>query len=181
MEFRSENNKRNHVRNVHEIEMEPCEFCGKVLKKGLQMRRHKRRNHTEKKFGCKFCDMKFKFIEDLKVHENRHEGKKTHKCQYCDESYYVYKKLTSHINIVHKKQKFVCLIPKCSSVFRNKTNYRVHIKNVHKELSADEMTTILERITLLKPTFRLNNDEIGQSDDNDEAPKKKRGKQKTFK
>lgn len=143
------------------------------------MRHHKIVNHVEKKHACKYCGKKFRIKSFLKVHENRHEGIKKFNCKFCPATFYHYNKLRMHILVVHKKQKFFCEIPGCSSEFCNKSNYRVHIKTVHKEIPVDEMTKILERITLIKPIFQINDDQIGQT--GDDVPERKKRKQKLSK
>lgn len=76
MEFKIERSVNIHIEDKHEVKMEKCEFCDKMLKAGSQMFRHKRRFHCEKTLQCNECGKKFRYQQEFKKHQLGHSGVK---------------------------------------------------------------------------------------------------------
>lgn len=63
-------------------------------------------------------------------------------------------------------------------MFVNKTNYRSHVKNVHKNLSNEETRKFLEYITTVKPKFRTEDQIENEKESEEEVVQKKRTRRK---
>lgn len=78
------------------------------------------------------------------------------KCSFCQMVLRNQRVLSRHIETVHRQAKFFCTIPGCSHASTRKDNYRLHLKNHHKNLPEDELNQALEMTRNMKPVY-INN------------------------
>ena len=60
-----------------------CEYCGKVIKRGSDMKKHQRIHTGVKPFGCDFCGKLFNQSSALSIHRRIHTGEKPYICNLC--------------------------------------------------------------------------------------------------
>lgn len=75
-------------------------------------------------------------------------------------------------------QKYFCAVPGCSIVVNNRCTYRAHVKRVHKNLSLDELKEWMKKISETKPIYEVSEDQIGNLEDDEKQPRKRRRTQR---
>ena len=80
-----------------------------------------------------------------------HEGIKNASCHLCDKKYISKGSLSDHIKDAHFKSKISCEL--CDAKLARVVNYRMHVKKVHKDLSEEKMTALLQRINTIRADF----------------------------
>lgn len=79
-------------------------------------------------------------------------GEKVLPCGYCGK-HYNKRHMSRHINVEHRKIKFPCVVPDCTSSYSRKEKLRNHIQAKHIDCSEEEYTELLEKVRTLMPTY----------------------------
>ncbi|XP_067636551.1 zinc finger protein 493-like isoform X2 [Eurosta solidaginis] len=94
LKYGSEQSMSRH-KEIHEgNKLQPCDICGKSIRK-LYLARHKRIHTNANK--CNICEKRFTAPSYLRVHKRTHTGEKPHKCKYCGKSFSQLNGLNSHL------------------------------------------------------------------------------------
>ncbi|GAB6033101.1 hypothetical protein CHUAL_012714 [Chamberlinius hualienensis] len=128
-----------HMENSHGSNVFLCEKCPYTCKSRIVLKNHFRVYHSDAKpFMCDKCDYRSKTKTGLKYHEEKHQDKVI--CDVCGLSLKM-STMRKHKDIHSGKTKrFTCNL--CTFGTRDRTNLRVHLKNVHS-LSEDEAQKIV--------------------------------------
>ena len=129
-----------------------CDICGKLFMSLTHLKAHNLL-HTEPKFCCSFdgCSRKFFVRSALETHKKTHIEQRDFACDLCDKKYFKNNHLQRHIINFHKRLKFTCELPGCSSLtFVRKESYRSHVLKHHKELSEEKKHFLLMKIRDMK-------------------------------
>ena len=110
------------------------------------------KSHLSPAFSCSECDMKFVHVSNLNVHKKRHQGVLNDICKLCSTGYATKVGLNDHIILKHFV-KFNCEVTGCSSVLSSKSNYKYHLKTVHKKYDQVSIENLLINLEKLKPSF----------------------------
>ena len=109
--------------------------------------------HLPPSFFCSECDKKFVYANDLKNHQKRHQGILTEFCKLCCKGFATKGGLKNH-TILNHFAKFKCEVTECSSVLSSKSNYKYHLKTVHKKYDKVSIENLLGNLEKLKPNFQ---------------------------
>jgi len=103
-----------------------CPHCGKVFKKGYNMKIHVDRFHKEAKTEkCEICDKSFAHKANLKQHMSSH-GKGKYKCQDCNKKFNYLDSLKYHrLKCNDEEKKHKC--PDCGECFYKTTTLATHL------------------------------------------------------
>ena len=128
-----------------------CEVCGKMFVNVRQLKLHSI-YHKDPEFICNFvgCTKKYYSSLHLEAHKKTHVGQRDFACQLCDKKYFKGNHLSRHVLNFHKQMKVSCEIPGCSSKFARKETYRNHVLSNHKDLSQEEIQSLLKKIREMK-------------------------------
>jgi hypothetical protein len=91
-----------------------------------------------------------------------------YKCKHCDLRLRNQRVLSRHIETVHKLAKFFCTVDGCTHASTRKDNYRLHLKNYHRNLPEDELKLALDMTRDMKPVY-VNKDFEGTDEENDDS------------
>jgi hypothetical protein len=78
------------------------------------------------------------------------------KCKFCNMLLRNKRVLLRHIETVHMRAKFYCTVPGCNHSSTRKDNYRLHLRNYHRNLPEDEMKRVLDETRNMKPVYSNN-------------------------
>lgn len=128
-----------------------CNLCGRRYNSKGDLNTHTRTSHEEKRFSCDVpgCKRKFATRSNVTDHKKRfHLNQRDFKCPYdeCGKPYFTRQKLKVHVLITHEKFRIDCPIGNgCKFSVGRRDYMRNHLRK-HKELSAADLETYLERI-----------------------------------
>ncbi|KAG5666429.1 hypothetical protein PVAND_014457 [Polypedilum vanderplanki] len=130
----------------------------------IALKKHRRRNH-----GIRIQRPKIEqSLQEANVLYNQLvQASQGFKCKYCDLKLRNQRVLSRHIETVHKLAKFFCTIEGCNHASTRKDNYRLHLKNYHRNLPEEELKKHLDRTRDMKPVY-VNQDWEGTDGENDE-------------
>ena len=95
-----------------------------------------------KSFYCPSCPAKFIEMSELKAHlSQRHGDQMPFCCQLCGRGYRSRKGLWHHMN-VHEGRMSMC--PICYRTITQKTNFKKHLRNVHKSDQCDRCMKVFD-------------------------------------
>ena len=78
-------NVASHVKRVHQVSTEKCQYCDKFLKKGSSLKYHIKSKHELEKHPCNICDKVFTYRSGLTTHIREiHSGEKNFSCDQCE-------------------------------------------------------------------------------------------------
>lgn len=78
------------------------------------------------------------------------------KCRFCNLNLRNRRVLLRHIETVHMQAKFYCTVSGCSHASTRKDNYRLHLKNYHRDLPVEQMERVLAETRDMKPVYENN-------------------------
>ena len=110
-------------------------------------------SHLPPSFSCSECDKKFLYSGDLNNHKKLHRGILIEICKLCNKGYVTKARLRDHI-IQNHFEKLDCEVSGCSSSLSFKTNYKNHLKSVHKKDDQTFIGKLLEKLQKQKPNFQ---------------------------
>ena len=126
-----------------------CDCCGSRYGSKNLLKRHMM-THLPPSFSCSECDRKFVQAGNLNRHKKLHRGILNEICKFCNKGFATKSSLRIHI-IQNHFVKFTCEVDGCSSTFSYKTNYKIHLKRVHKKDDKAMIGKLLEKVDKLKP------------------------------
>ena len=129
-----------------------CDCCGSQfgLKHVLKIHMN---IHLPPSFSCLECNKKFVYAFNLKTHTKRHQGILNEICKLCNKGYATKNGLTSHI-ILNHFAKFHCEVTGCSSIKSSKSDYKRHLKTVHKKDDQVLIEKLIISLDKLRPNFQ---------------------------
>lgn len=76
-----------------------------------------RKNHTEGRHVCpaEGCGRRFITPYYMNFHAKTHYGIRDEECQWCGQRFFNKKHLNQHVEVAHKKSRFYCQVPGCTS------------------------------------------------------------------
>lgn len=115
-------NLATHKRRAHSQESVTCDVCGKSFRSLINLKEHVRKNHKEGQHICpaEGCNRRFITPYYLNLHAKTHYGIRDRECEWCGQRFFNKKHLNQHVEVAHKKSRFYCQVPGCSSVFSRK-------------------------------------------------------------
>ncbi|CAH0599165.1 unnamed protein product [Chrysodeixis includens] len=78
-----------------------CDFCGKILASGDQLKYHHRMHSGVKPYSCSICNKTFAKKFNVKVHMSSHSSEKSHACAVCGKRYTQKSTLLRHLRRHH--------------------------------------------------------------------------------
>ncbi|CAH1802284.1 unnamed protein product [Owenia fusiformis] len=131
--FSSRDNLKVHVANVHqELEMAICDICKKEVRK-RNLAKHKARHEASPKYKCDYCGREQLDKANAQRHyvlmHSRHDIK-FEICEECGKKFTSKNNLKQHRQVVHGIGLYQC--KHCSQNFCKLTQYRNHMKGVHR-------------------------------------------------
>ena len=110
--------------------------------------------HLPSSFSCSECDKKFVHASNLKTHKKCHQGILTEICKLCNKGYATKGGFNEHIIRLHFA-KFHCEMTECSSIISSKSDYKIHLKKVHKKDDQVAVKNFIIKLEKLKANFQL--------------------------
>ena len=129
-----------------------CDCCGSQFGTKNTIKEHMM-SHLPPSFSCSECDKMFVHVSNLNVHKKRHQGILNEVCKLCNKGYATKGGLKVHI-ISNHFAKFDCEVTGCSSVLSSKTNYKLHLKTVHKKDDQVFIKNLIMNLEKLKPNIQ---------------------------
>ena len=129
-----------------------CDCCGSrfgykhVLKGHMVI-------HLPPSFSCSECDKKFVRATHFKTHKKNHQGILNEICKLCNKGYTTKNGLNDHI-ILNHFAKLHCEVAGCLSTLSFKSDYKKHLKTVHKNEDQILIENLLINLEKLKPNFQ---------------------------
>lgn len=110
-------NLMTHKKRSHSFEIVTCEVCGKTFNSLINLNEHVRKNHKEGQHICpaEGCGRRFITPYYLNLHAKTHYGIRDRECQWCGQRFFNKKHLNQHVEVAHKKSRFYCQVPACTS------------------------------------------------------------------
>lgn len=90
------------------------------------------------------------------LYNQLHLSNETFQCRFCNLSLRNRRVLLRHIETVHMQAKFYCTVPGCTHASTRKDNYRLHLKNYHRDLPEEQMERVLAETRDMKPVYANN-------------------------
>ena len=129
-----------------------CDCCGSRFGLKNALKRHML-NHLPAAFSCSKCDKKFVYAFNLNAHKKLHQGILIESCKLCNKGYATKNGLKEHI-ISNHFAKFLCEVTGCLSIKSSKSNYKIHLKTVHKKDDQVLIENLIMNLEKLKPNFQ---------------------------
>ena len=129
-----------------------CDCCGSRFGHKNELKFHIM-SHLLPSFSCSKCDKKFVRADHLKTHKKRHQGILNEICKFCNKGYTTIDGVRTHIISVHFA-KFDCEVTGCSSIISSKSDYKKHLKKVHKKDDQVLIEKLIINLDKLKPNFQ---------------------------
>ena len=150
--FESSLDFKNHLNDVHQLEMHSCNLCNKLFKNEDNLKRHVFRIHEAvKNFVCDICERAFVDKNDLKAHKQRiHHKGDTYTCDLCEKSFEDRNEFRVHLEDDHEITIFKC--DQCEKFYKRKDVLVRHIETIH-ETSRQAKCEICEKVLVSK--YRL--------------------------
>lgn len=144
---------KQHVDAVHiEQPIIACKVCGALIKSEKGMKTHMK-VHAVPKFKCEICFKLFLKLPRLQDHMSAHQTLE-YPCPFCTRSFRLETKLNYHLKVVHQKEKITFRCELCSSCLSRRDVYRDHVLRQHKDIEANLLADLLERIKSVLPEER---------------------------
>ena len=129
-----------------------CDCCGSRFGMKHVLKLHMM-NHLPPSYSCSECDMKFVQAGHLNAHKKLHQGILNEICKLCNKGYATKDGLSKHI-IRNHFAKFHCEVTGCSSFLSIKSNYKIHLKTVHKKDDQVFIRNLIQNLEKLKPDYQ---------------------------
>ena len=129
-----------------------CDCCGSRFGFKNTLKFHMM-NHLPPSFSCSECDKKFMQAFNLNVHKKLHQGILIEVCKLCNKGYATKGGLSNHI-IQRHFAKLHCEVKGCSIITSSKSDYKNHLKKVHKKGDQVLLEKLIEDLEKLKPNFQ---------------------------
>ena len=129
-----------------------CDCCGSRFGLKNVLRLHML-SHLPPSFSCSECDKKFLQAGNLTRHKKLHQGILNEVCKLCNKGYATKDSLYYHIIKKHFA-KLHCEVTGCSTTLSCKSNYKMHLKSVHKDDDHALIGNLVINLEKLKPNFQ---------------------------
>ena len=108
---------------------------------------------------------KIKLDEHPLMQSLGHDDSMPFQCKYCNLILRNRRVLCRHIETVHKQAKFYCTIAGCKHASTRKDNYRLHLKNYHRNLPEEELNQALMLTKNMQPVYVNKDFEMYEDED----------------
>ena len=129
-----------------------CDCCGSRFGTKNVLKFHML-SHLPPSFSCSECIKKFMRAGDLNNHKKLHQNVLNEVCKLCNKEYATKVGLSNHI-IRNHFAKFHCEVTGCSSFLSIKSNYKIHLKTVHKKDDQVFIGNLIKNLENLKPDYQ---------------------------
>lgn len=108
---------------------------------------------------------KIKLDEHPLMHTLGNDDSMPFQCKFCNLILRNRRVLCRHIETVHKQAKFYCTIDGCKHASTRKDNYRLHLKNYHRNLPEEELNQALMLTKNMQPVYVNKDFEMYEEED----------------
>jgi hypothetical protein len=108
---------------------------------------------------------KIKLDEHPLMHTLGNDDSMPFQCKFCNLILRNRRVLCRHIETVHKQAKFYCTIEGCKHASTRKDNYRLHLKNYHRNLPEEELNQALMLTKNMQPVYVNKDFEMYEEED----------------
>ena len=153
LEFNTKAHLSEHRLNMHNTNKSwICDCCGSRFGHKNALKFHIM-THLPPSFLCSECGKRFVLAGNFKSHTKLHQGILNKICKLCNKGYATKVGLHSHIIMKHFA-KLKCEVTGCLSTLSSKSNYKVHLKTIHKEDDQVLIENLIINLDKLKPNFQ---------------------------
>ncbi|XP_078095318.1 zinc finger and BTB domain-containing protein 40 isoform X4 [Mustelus asterias] len=142
MSFRTPEEHKKHIQEVHPPEYNPCDICGKNFSAPSLLERHMVTHIGGKPYNCDICDKAYQQLSGLWYHNRTHHpdifAAQNHRspkfatlvCSACEKSFGSTASLNKHVKSYHSDIKMLeC--EKCKDTFATQALLHIHMKSKH--------------------------------------------------
>ncbi|GFO14675.1 Zinc finger protein [Plakobranchus ocellatus] len=125
-----------------------CEYCRAGFPDAMSLQLHEQLHTLDPEklsFRCDICSKAFYTQSQCSAHKRTHKDEKAHACEVCGSSFFKRGDLTKHVRTVHSPSRlFSCKF--CGKKGTRMDNMRSHVRSHHKNMSRDQIITMIEVI-----------------------------------